>query len=536
MSRLLRSIVAALVILTPAVHLAQEKATDKPAESAAPAGTWKVFLPFDREAGKEPQALLLVKFTKKDDKWAGTLIATAKGFPKATLEKLSVADGTIRFEIKAETLALACEVKPAKDGNSAKLYGSALIGKRATAIELERTTLASLEPFDQIKEKFDKEPVGHEAIGLGLGLLGQAEAKTVDPKLVKSCADKVVRSASLYGTAVQRDVLLILAGRLNGKLGFEKLGLEYARRAERELDPKESALEQKRVLDVLVTALEKGKRDEEVKTIQARIAKLDFRIKPKTFAGRKAKSDRVVLVELFTGAECPPCVAADLAFDALAQSYKPTEVVLLQYHMHIPGPDPLTSPDSESRQRYYERAVEGAPSTIFNGQPAAAGGGKRYQAPEKYEEYVETLDPLLETPAGASLKVTASLKGSKITIDAKVEKLPELGDDMRLRLVLVEETVNYKGGNGVPVHHQVVRSMPGGANGTAIKEKTFEKKFTVDVEDVRKQLKDYLEKFEKKAPFPNKARPLDLKKLLQAAQVDIKGEPKKEEPKKDEED
>ena len=51
-----------------------------------------------------------------------------------------------------------------------------------------------------------------------------------------------------------------------------------------------------------------------------------------------------VLVELFTGAECPPCVAADLAFDALGKTYKPTDVVLLEYHLHIPGPDALTNP------------------------------------------------------------------------------------------------------------------------------------------------------------------------------------------------
>ena len=30
-------------------------------------------------------------------------------------------------------------------------------------------------------------------------------------------------------------------------------------------------------------------------------------------------------------------------FDALAKTYKPSEVVLLQYHIHVPGPDPLTA-------------------------------------------------------------------------------------------------------------------------------------------------------------------------------------------------
>ena len=56
---------------------------------------------------------------------------------------------------------------------------------------------------------------------------------------------------------------------------------------------------------------------------RARADKVPF-IAVKPFAGRKGKSDRAVLVELFTGAQCPPCVAADMAFDALPQTYKPT--------------------------------------------------------------------------------------------------------------------------------------------------------------------------------------------------------------------
>ncbi len=80
-------------------------------------------------------------------------------------------------------------------------------------------------------------------------------------------------------------------------------------------------------------------------------------------------------MELFTGAQCPPCVAADVAFDALLQTYKPTEFIGLQYHLHIPGPDPLTNNDSEERQKYYGSAIRGTPSTFFNGKarPAAAG-------------------------------------------------------------------------------------------------------------------------------------------------------------------
>ena len=545
MPRLMRTFVAAVVLLTPVVLLAQEKA-DKVAESGPPAGAWKLYLPFLGEEGTGNQPRYVVKFSQKDGKWSGSVASVAQGWPKAMVEKVVVADKEVRFVLQIGKMAIACEAKPMKDGKASNLYGTATIRKRPSTLELEPT---SLDPFVVLEARFAKEPPGHAVVPMGLNLLGQSETKKLDPKLVRSFADKIVKSAGLYGPSFQRDALLDVARTLNEEAGYEKIGLEYARRAEKTLDAKESPSAQKRVLDVFVQSLEKTKREEEVKTVQARLATLDFRIKPKTFAGRKAKSDRVVLVELFTGAQCPPCVAADLAFDALGKSYKPSEVVLLQYHMHVPAPDPLTSPASVARQGFYEEGVKGAPSIFFSGRGIAGGGGTREDAPEKYDEYLEAIDPMLETPAGASLSLTATRTGPKLSIVAKVDKLTEVGDDIRLRIALVEETVHYKGRNNVPVHHQVVRAMPGGADGTKLGKKTFEKTFDIDITAVRKELTEYLDQFEKKMPFPTKDRPLELKKLrvvafvqsektgevLQAVQADIKEvEAKKEEPKKKE--
>ena len=83
-------------------------------------------------------------------------------------------------------------------------------------------------------------------------------------------------------------------------------------------------------------------------------------------------ANKVAVLELFTGAQCPPCVAADVAFDALEKSYKHTDLILLQYHMHIPGPDPLTNPDTMleietagvARVDEHGITIEGAPEGI----------------------------------------------------------------------------------------------------------------------------------------------------------------------------
>ncbi len=52
------------------------------------------------------------------------------------------------------------------------------------------------------------------------------------------------------------------------------------------------------------------------------------------------RSDRVVLAEVFTGSGCPPCAAADLAFEAALARYPRRDFAVLMYHEHIPRPDP----------------------------------------------------------------------------------------------------------------------------------------------------------------------------------------------------
>src|SRR5262245_31462852 len=259
--------------------------------------------------------------------------------------------------------------------------------------------------------------------------------------------------------------------------------------------------------------------------------------KSDTFEGRKGKSERAVLVELFTGAECPPCVAADVAFDALEKTYKPTDVVLLQYHLHVPGPDPLTNPDTVNRMKYYAKYVEGTPTMLFNGKPGAPGGGPLQAGRKKYAEYREVIEPMLEKDAGAKIELTATRKEKDISIKANVSDLAKVGENVRLKLFLVEDHVRYTGGNALRYHHGVVRAMPGGVKGFALPKKTAEQTVTVNLDDLRLKINDYLDDCAKnEGEFPKPDRPLELKNLrvvalvqdddtndvLQAAQVDVK--------------
>ena len=142
--------------------------------------------------------------------------------------------------------------------------------------------------------------------------------------------------------------------------------------------------------------------------------------KPEKFAGRRdSKADRVVLMELFTGAQCPPCVAADVAFDALLETYNSTELIGLQYHLHIPGPDPLTNKDTVGRQEYYGDEIGGTPTVFFNGHPEAGGGGFMQHSEQKYKQYRRVIDSQLEAASQATIHLSATRTGDEIKIAAQ---------------------------------------------------------------------------------------------------------------------
>ena len=512
--------------------------TARPQEEAPaeppPSGTWKMLLPMLRGAERDP--LWLIQITKKGDAFEGKVLANAAKWPKGTLKDLTVTKDRLRFTLDAGKVAIPCDVKltEAKDG---RLMGLAQLNRNSTPLDLVRTSLTSLGELDLLKDELAGKPLGSETVQIAMSLINRARAENAKPAEVRAWAEKAVRSAELYGGEFQRDILLAVATMLSEEKEFAAIALQYARRAERGLDAKEPPQAQKRVLETLATALERAGKADEAKETLARLKKLDFKIKPRPFAGRKGKSDRAVLVELFTGAQCPPCVAADLAFDALEKTYKDSEVVLLQYHVHVPGPDPLTAPESEGRFNFYEEA-EGTPATFFNGKLGAAGGGGNEEASEKYDEYLAAIDPLLEREAEAKLTLSAKRKGDKITLEAGVSGIAKPSDDLRLRVVLVEKEVAYKGRNGLPTHHHVVRHMAGGDAGTVIKGKEGKFPFSVDLAAVKKNLNAYLDKVNEKRPFDTKDRPMDLKNLravafvqndktnevLQAIVVDVKAE------------
>jgi hypothetical protein len=311
-----------------------------------------------------------------------------------------------------------------------------------------------------------------------------------------------------------------------------KLALEHAQNAEKALSNSTPLVRQLRVLEVTRQALDRAGKADLARQLAERIDKLEAaadkayhasvpNFKGEPYAGRKGDSKRVVVMEMFTGAQCPPCVAADVAFEVLEKTYQPTDVVMMQYHMHIPGPDPMTNDDTEARWQYYRNAyadkpkkVTGVPTALFSGSTILGGGGAMGASSNVYNAYRKLIDPLLETPAVCQVQASAKRVGDKIKIQVQVTGLANPGQDKKLRLVLVEESIRYQGSNGIRFHHQVVRAMPGGAVGQAITAKNMTAEAAADVAELRQTLNTYLDNFVlAKGFFPRPDRPLDMRHL-----------------------
>ncbi|MCA1686539.1 MAG: hypothetical protein LC745_11310, partial [Planctomycetia bacterium] len=125
----------------------------------------------------------------------------------------------------------------------------------------------------------------------------------------------------------------------------------------------------------------------------------------------------------------------------------------------------------------------------------------------------------------ADIRVTADRSGDEVLIAASATVTA--GGDVpksarpRLRVVLVEKTVRYQGGNGIRLHHNVVRAFPGGVEGKPLDGGKAEVTATVNLSDLRKRLTAYLDAFPDVSgrSFPQPPPPIDLDGLAVVAFV-----------------
>ena len=404
--------------------------------------------------------------------------------------------------------------------------------------------------YREVVAKHADKPAAFDA---AMNLLRNPTASKVTAEEAEALVKVAHKHAGPYGSLFAGVTFAPVAEALAKQPGLEPAALALLEPVAKVLSATDPAGARVTVLTAYQAVLLKAGKADVAKSVGGEIAKLEAVLdaeylkavppfKPAAFAGRKDRTaNQVVVMELFTGAQCPPCVAADVAFDALLKTYKPADVVLIQYHVHIPGPDPLTIPDSVARFDYYRKefpeAVRGAPTSVFNGKPQSGGGGGMAASENKYKQYSEIINPLLEKTVEAKVAGKATRAGDKI--DIALEVVGGDGADMKLRVLVVEESIRYVGGNTIRFHHHVVRAMPGGADGVAVTDKAFKHATTADLGAVRTGLTKYLDEFAKIRPFPKSDRPMDMKDLkvialvqndktkeiVQAVQIEVEGKP-----------
>ena len=170
---------------------------------------------------------------------------------------------------------------------------------------------------------------------------------------------------------------------------------------------------------------------------------------------------------------------------------------MLNYHVHIPAPDPMVNPATLKRQAFY--GVRSSPSYFFDGASDGGGGGAD-AARSIFDSKVDpTIEKHLTDPPGARLRLQAKASGSTVTVKASVSKLTSTSRKLRLQIALAEDMVTYSGENGERFHPMVVRSMALDATseqGFALKPAkggTIEYTFDVAkaVADAKSHLEDY---------------------------------------------
>jgi len=210
------------------------------------------------------------------------------------------------------------------------------------------------------------------------------------------------------------------------------------------------------------------------------------------------RSDRLVLAEVFTGSGCPPCVGADLAFEAASERYARKDFVAVMYHEHIPQPDPMTNPDTQARLKYY--AVSGVPTYFVDGETVKFNGANREGTKGVWDHIQKPIEGELEKAAEARLNIRAGIAGKTVSVSASVDGVKSDSKDLKVHVLLVEKQLKYSGENGIRFHPMVVRAMGGKdddgfaltAGGTASFDQTW------DLDQVSVGLKAHLDDYEAK--------------------------------------
>jgi tetratricopeptide (TPR) repeat protein len=450
-----------LVVLTLTAPLAavaaQQPNTDTSSPPATAARPTPAPAPAARPTPADQKAYTEAARIKDTRKKIEALEKFLEQYPEslsASSAHLDILDALIKSRPEAKDKMLAEADMAVQTASSASASGTTAsnvaarlmrAGLLAEAEQYAQKSVAAIDEYvAQMIKDFQRQKARPLSI-LGQVYLNQGKLKEAEQKL----------KAAFAISPQEADVAVSLA-EIAEKKGREKEALDYLLAAG-QLKPAER--------QKLVTLW----RREHGGSIEGLEEELDARYH-KAFAGlvpvtryqpTAKRSSRVVLAEVFTGTTCRPCVAADLGFEAMMERYSRQELIVVMYHQHIPGPDPMTNEASQSRFRYY--SAGDVPSYTIDGLALQSGGGSKDATRTFYQRANLLVERRLEVAAEASLKLDTALDDGIVRVAARVafDKASNAGTAYRLHVLLVEELLRYPAENGIRLHPVVVRAVGG---------------------------------------------------------------------------
>lgn len=184
-----------------------------------------------------------------------------------------------------------------------------------------------------------------------------------------------------------------------------------------------------------------------------------------------AQAQRLILVEEFTQASCPPCADQNPAFNALL-SDNIGKVISVKIHTSWPGFDPMynhNTVESEARVDYY--GISGVPTGVVDGDFIVNDCNGYDGAPACLSQ--SDIDDAYAVSSPLTISVDHYLSADLDSIYATITitALADVTGDMKARVAVTEKDVQFAsppGTNGETEFPDVMKKMLPDANGTAL--------------------------------------------------------------------
>lgn len=182
-------------------------------------------------------------------------------------------------------------------------------------------------------------------------------------------------------------------------------------------------------------------------------------------AGVFAQSQRMVLLEHFTQASCPPCAT----YNPLVKQYfdnTSTNATSIKYQTSWPGTDPMNSHnpgDVQTRVTYY--GVSGVPDVVIDGNVSQGNPGSLFANGQS-----STMDNRATVASDFDITVSHQFTGSSVDVTAVITATNSVANaNLKAHVVIVEKEIIFSsapGSNGETEFYNVMKAMLPTAAGT----------------------------------------------------------------------